>query len=662
MREPQHGTMPLKRRALCIAGAAALSLSMIGTVGCSSNAGSASSAADEANEELVRAMEYADGGDQYDHESIEVTDEHLVAEGAQFVNGVGEENTYIYKGYAHGDNAHYSMYSLYTELITDEDGLLTGVNLTSGDDTWSNKWGDLGANPEITGTLPEGVSFSYTEENGVITPELTVEPDTEAEKAGWSLSAIYLYNVQDDLTTVGTDVAGRRGSTHMEYDASVTLDAAIVDDDDDDEEEAAQGQKGGNRSGGDASADQSQQGEHGNRGGGEGADTQGGERGGRGGEGSEGGQGGGKPADGAANAESADTAAPAEPVGYSYDEATGAITIEGGSYNLVQLQYKFGTEVLFNEFIAVDGNENATAYVEKNFPDTSLEAIEVVDGTGVTNRTKWTYSMLSLMAQREFASWGSTFEDESLYTGGNDGEIGDIDTISGATKTSIPFQSALNQAIEAGYVTGVSDEVEVTIDGGADATDGIDATETPQDQTVVTVNDAGQYVITFDFPAGVDETAHGDGSTMHAIAPNSIEVYALDGEELGTLGVWNLGKGTAGYEAVATYADSSREPGDVDDATVTYVSDWEYPYQPSLTIKDPSITHVVIYYTIGHENLGIAYDLKAMAEAHEVEEAIEALNVDDAAAVSNVLAQYEALNNDVIGTVKNANKLLDAAQ
>lgn len=265
------------------------------------------------------------------------------------------------------------------------------------------------------------------------------------------------------------------------------------------------------------------------------------------------------------------------------------------------------------------------------------------------------------MAQREFASWGTTFEDTSLYTGGNDGEIGDIDTISGATKTSVPFQSALNQAIDAGYVTGIADEVEVTIDGGADGVDGIDASATPQDQTTVTVNDAGQYVVSFDFPAGVDEMNGTDGG-QHAIAPTSVEVYALGGEDLGTLGVWNLGKGTAGYSPVATYADSSKAPGDADDAYVTYASDWEYPYLPTLTVKDPSITHVVIHYQIGHEELGIAYDLAAMAAAQNVGAAIDALDVTDAAAVASVLEQYRALTPDVVGTVKNADKLLSAAE
>lgn len=640
---------------LRLAGVAVAGLGVMAAFGCTStdaasSAASSSSAATESGEGVVLTMEYADGSDALNHKSVEVTDASQVAEGAQFVNGVGAENTYVYKGYAHGDNAHYSMYSLYTELITDEDGLLTAVNLTSGNDTWANKWGDLGANPTITGHLPEGVSFDYTEENGVITPALTVEAGSDAEAAGYSVSAIYLYNVADDLTTVGSDVEGRRGTTHNEYDASISLDAVTVDDDDDDEAAAGKGgssetasDKSG-KSGEAASGESGERSGHGDKSGsGEAASGESGERSGHG-------QAGGEAAEASVEA--------AEPSGYSYDAETGAITIEDGAYNLIQIQYKFGTETVFNEFIAVDGNENASKYVDANFEETDLDVIDVVDNTGVTNRTKWTYSMLSLMVQREFASWGATFEDTSLYTGKDNGEIGDIDTISGATKTSVPFQSALNQAVEAGYVTGVAEDLVATIDGGSDATDGIDVTGVPQDQTTVTVNDEGLYEITFNFPAGIDESGGNDGG-QHAISPNNVEVYALGDEDLGTLGVWNLGKGTAGFTPLAAYADSSQTPGDADDEYATYVSDWDYPYTPTLTVKDPSVTHVVVYYTIGHETLGIAYDLAAMVEAGEVQALIDELDASDAAAVTAAREAYDALTYDVKGTV-DAEKLFAA--
>ena len=625
-------TLGLRAAGVMVAGLGALT-----AFGCAAPAADAPAkdAGDEAAPSFVLAMEYDDGSDQYKHKSVEVTDTSLVGEGAQFVNGVGEENTYVYKGYAHGDNAHYSMYSLYTELITDDDGMLTAINLTSGADTWAGKWGYTGARPIIVGTLPDGVAFDYTEQeqgdDTVIKLDLTVEEGTEADNAGYALTEVYLYDVQDDLTTVGSDVTGKGGrTTHNDYDAQITVAeaAGAVDDDDDDDEQAARDDRAG---AGERGGDQAAASGRGDVGAGAG------ERGG----------------------DAAAAEVPAAPEGVTVDAETATVTIEDGAYNLVQARYQFGTEVYFDQWIVVGDDANAQAWVDANVQETDLSVPHEISGTAVTNRDKWTYSMLSLIAQRELESWGATFEDESLYTGGNDGEIGDIDTISGATKTSVPFQSALNQAIDAGYVKGVSDEVTVTIDAGDPAKDGIDVSAVHQDQSFVTVDDSGRYVLTMDFPAGIDEAAGSDNLT-HAIAPTSVDVYALGDQELGPLGVWNLGNGTAGFTPLASYADSSKAPGDVSDATVTYVSDWDYPYTPVLTVNDPSVTHVVVNYTIGHETLGIAYDLAAMAQAHQVQEAIDALDAGDAQAVAAAREAYDALSNDVKGTVGNYDKLLAA--
>ncbi len=685
MSEVSRRIRPLSRQAfgMRLAGAMIIGVGAMAGFGCSNVAaestddGNPSTEAvqqeeKQAQEPTSTAFEYADGSDMYNHKSVQVTDAALIGEGAEFVNGLDAENTYIYKGYAHSDRAHYAMYSLYTELITNGDGLLTAINLTSGNDTWANKWGALGARPTINGVLPDGVTFEVqtTEEgeNAVITPELTVEAGSEADAAGHAVSAVYLYNVADDLTTVGQDVEGRRGTTHNDYDVSITPEVTIVtadaeEDDDDDDDAQAAGGKGG--ASGEAAG-----GERGGKGEASG-ESAGGERGGKGGESAEGGHGG--SAEGGergGKGEAAAEAAPAEegPVAeadgaidtetYAYDGKTGAITVKNDSYNLVQVVYQLGTEVFFNEFVAIDDNPNATKYIEANFPDTDVDTVGGIEGTATTNRSKWTYSLLSLVQQRELASWGLTFEDTSLYTGNNDGEIGDIDTISGATKTSVPFQDALNQAVAAGYVTGVADYVTVTIDGGSASSDGIDASAVQQDQTTVVKNADGTYQVSVNFPAGIDESV--GGNTTHAIGISQVDLYELGGEDLGTLGVWNLGKGTAGYTPVATYTDSSREAGDVSDSYITYVSDWDYPYNPTFTVNDPDVTHAVVTFTIGHSQLGIAYDLEAMAAACEVEAMIDAMDASDASAVQAARAAYDALITDVKGTVGNYSKLLEA--
>lgn len=592
MKKRYHGkSLGRTAMGLRVATAMVASLGVMAAVGCSSAEPADDPAGDvpeaeqvEQGSAVVLTMEYADGNDLYDQKSIELADASLVADGAVLVNGVGAENTYVYKGFAHGDIAHYSMYSLYTELITDENGLLTAVNLTSGADTWSGKWGAKGSKPTLYGMLPEGVTFDSAVaadgDNTVTTPTLTVEAGTEVEAAGYDLTEIYLYNVLEDGTTVGVDVEGKKGRvSHQEYDAVISFN----------EENPA------------ASVD---------------ADT------------------------------------------YAYDVATDAITVKGGAFNLLQLKYLVGTEVYIEQWIVLGENANAAAFVESHAEVFDTTVSDVVEGTGVTNRTKWTYSMMSIMETREFASWASTFEDVSLYTGGNDGEIGDVDTISGATKTSIPFQSAVNQAISSGYITGIAEDVAVSIDGGELNADGIDVDAVHQDQTVVTVNEDGQYVLTANFPAGIDEAA--DGDLSHAVCVTHVELFALGDQNLGTLGVWNLGKGTSGFTPVATITDTADEPGDVDDAMFSYVSDWEYRFNPVLIVKDPSITHVVVHYEIGHDSLGIAYDLAAMAHAGVVDQMIADMDASDAAAVAAAREAFDALPYDVQGMVANDALLFEA--
>lgn len=682
-----------KAKALRTLGAVAVSLSMMTAFGCSSNVATETATSGSAGEapaaitaptSTVYAMEYGDGSDIYDHDSVLVTDSSLIGEGAQFINGLDVENTYIYKGYAHGDNSHYSMYSLYTELITDSTGLLTGINLTSGVDTWSNKWGSVGAKPTIVGLVPEGVVFNSTETGDgsetKITFDLTVEDGTDAALAGHVVNQIMLYKVAEDGTTVGFDREGKGETVHYDFDA--VIEVATIENPDADDEEGEEGssrpaatnstQQGASEVSGSEGAGESGRGDRGSgdsdrssREGRESGETTESAEGGRGSEvteSTEGGRGGESAEEGYESSEGGhgrQQEPMPEPVGASFDADTNTLTIEDGAYNLVQVRYQFGTEVYFDFFVPVEGDTAAQEWVDTHVEETDMSATDGGEGTASTNRDKWTYAMLSIIGQRQLQSWGPTFEDLSLYTGGNDSEIGDIDTISGATKTSIPFQSALNQAIEAGYVTGVSDYVEVTVDGGDVANGGIDASAVPQDQTTVTVNDEGQYVLTMNFPAGVDES----DSLEHAISVNTVEVYELGDEDMGALGVRNLGKGTAGVAPVASYADSSDEPANVSDEYVVYTSDWDYPYNATITVVDPDITHIVVVYTIGHENLGIAYDLAAMAQAGDVQAMItDAVAAGDADALAQAQEAYEALPNEVKGVVSNYNELLAAQE
>ena len=93
-----------------------------------------------------------------------------LAGGVELVSSEG--NVHKYKGYVHSDGSHFKAYSLYTEITTDDNGVLTAVDITSGNDTFAGKWGyDTST---VEGWLPKGVSFSATQNgDGSWTPALS---------------------------------------------------------------------------------------------------------------------------------------------------------------------------------------------------------------------------------------------------------------------------------------------------------------------------------------------------------------------------------------------------------------------------------------------------------------------------------------------------------
>jgi len=112
-----------------------------------------------------------------------------------------DEHTQIYRGYAHSDNgAHYQGYTVYTAMTVDDNGILTAVDITSGNDTFAGKWGNSqkssgrnGNNP-VNGYLPEGVDFTATQNSdGTWTPVLN-----GAEKYGLGSTTITLMSVNEN--------------------------------------------------------------------------------------------------------------------------------------------------------------------------------------------------------------------------------------------------------------------------------------------------------------------------------------------------------------------------------------------------------------------------------------------------------------------------------
>ena len=109
-------------------------------------------------------------------------------------NGTG---TAVWSTYVKGDNSHYGHYDAQF-TFTVEDGVLTGVDLSSQGTTFGGVWGNISKSTTITGYLPTGVtnttSIEVTGDGVVVSPSLA---GTESI-GGYSVSSATLYQVAAD--------------------------------------------------------------------------------------------------------------------------------------------------------------------------------------------------------------------------------------------------------------------------------------------------------------------------------------------------------------------------------------------------------------------------------------------------------------------------------
>ncbi len=357
----------------------------------------------------------------------------------------------------------------------------------------------------------------------------------------------------------------------------------------------------------------------------------------------------------------------------SYDEATNRVTIDpeaADEVNLIRVTYKIGAEsIYFNTYFPTNeegtpAEEDADAYLDTIEP-TTWDSDEELSEIAVTNRDRWTAIMGTIYQQRTLQSWGAFLEDESL-----DSEIDDLDTVSGATKTSEPFVAALNQAVLDGHVTGVAEDVAFTIDGGKD--NEIDVNTDPKDLSTVSVNESGQYVLDNIFPYG--EVVGGRSTSL-----NEVTVYRT-GKSLTTKEVQEMAKGRSSYESVS-YTPTSLElnptprtnrdgtPMVDSEGNQVYSYSWgdfatnliDFKYQDSgrqrvITALDDSVDAIALSFTIGHATITVAYDLDQMKAAGDVKAQIESMGNEPSKIVA-ARAAYNALNTDVRGFVSNVSKL-----
>lgn len=496
--------------------------------------------------------------------------------------------TASYTGIAHSDLVHYSAYGLTTQITFEKDGTVTGINLTSGNETFAGAWGYKNAAKQmaaVDGYLPDGCSFEVTGNRA--------DGFKPAIKGADSLGVTF-----SGLSYYAVDAAGKATKVEPKVTSAASSAAA-----------------------------------------------------------------GGRARPGAASS--------------TYDDwnyKTGTVKPSDASVNVVCVTYSIGAETAlkFNTYFAIDaaGNVDADASSAANkyldsIAKTTWDVTPDLTGTmAETNRDKWTVVMATVSMQRELQSWS-----KSLASGFEaPGEIDDLDTISGATKTSEPFVAALNQAVKDGYVKSIAQNVKLTIDKGSK--NAIDVNASPADRSTVAKDKQGNYVLTNSFPYGEDR------SQSHGTTLDSIATYAIDGK-VSTAEVAKIAKGRSDYQPLNTYSPKSIIGYEEDDGDPIYSEGWPdfkditgdiavaYDTKDgtapiAITVNNPKITYLALTYTIGHGTITVVYDLAQMEAAGKVNTQIAKMKASSSTQVKAARKAYNALSTDVRGFVTNIDKLVRA--
>ena len=555
-----------------------------------------------------------------------------LSDGVVRVDSTDADQVYEYMGYVHSDGSHYGPYSLYTYITTDANGYITALDMTSGNDMWTGKWGAKGSNPAIEGYLPDGVNFEATHNtDGTWTPTLR-----NAGLNGYSIS---------DLKV-----------TFLSVNSTGTADALGVNQNPDGSRTTGSGQNqtklpvytstdGSVDSNGNITVPST-----------------------------------------ASGVVTSVTESTDSEGNTTYALTTGDV-VDANYYNVVKCAYtlyrpsatvnpddKNIDKVTFNTYFTVgthstDGDDYIDTIEATTWKETDVNT---------TNRDGWT-GLTATLALRMLGSWNAWLQNSSVSTG-LDGELASIDTVSGATKTSDKFVRALNQAYADGYVKGVAEDVAVTIDKNDASLDEIDINSKPQDGTTVTKNNDGTYTV------NAHHRLYGGGRLSFL----NVYPFNLSDKSVGTVGMKELAKATyhdtaasdyageeaAPYQYLKSYNETDTSEADPDKVaklvafgsaateptTVTAIGD-DDPYisltytndgaragndMPiTLTTKSADVTHVVFRYLLGHATFSIAYDLEAMSQVSDVSAKLAAASAADEATVTSARTAYDALPYDV---------------
>lgn len=580
MRESSLGMRAWSKKAAALMIAGALAVSLVPATAL------AATVADNGNAQKTEKLLASKANDP-EKTTVMWADGAWVKDPKAVTNGI-----YQWKTTIKGDGSHYGHYdALFT--FTVKSGVLTAVDLTSQGTTFGGQWGTITPkSTNITGYLPAGVSVAGgTVQDGSAGKTVTVGLEGTDQYGGAVVNAITLCNVKDGALETKTELVQDPADgdwdeveTVVGYDVADSLKAAMT-------EPASESSVTRARPGSGSSAT-------------------------------------------LANTSSVDTSV----VDWNHAEQSFTLA-DPSAYNMAKVTYKIGDYFVFDQYIALDGaNGKGVTY---NVQATDLNAAP--SGIGAKNRDVYTAAAYAVMLQRQLMSWGEV-------TAG--GAKTDLDVVSAATKSS----DSLKEAIYAldGYVypaanhdnpqdlmgvgswgklfTSVSDQLEVTIDKGKASA------STLWDQTSVTTNAAGDYVLTYKLSDDLPVSSLAFFSSPSKL--NIQQMWQLPKSDTNKVEEF-ITKNTADHGICAALGDD-----EVSSSKVTWNSATK-----TVTIKKGSgINYVVVGLGVGKLAqggiCGVPYSLEEMAAATAVTNQIKAMSATDYNAVTAARTAYNALSPD----------------
>ena len=497
---------------------------------------------------------------------------------------------YQWKTTIKGDGSHYGHYDALV-TFTVKNKVLTAVDLTSQGTTFGGQWGVITPkSTNVTGYLPKGVSVQAgAVQDATSGGPVSVKLAGAENYGGYVVNAITLCKVTDD-GKLETEEKQVWDEEDQHYDTVVEVKGYNVADSLTAASESASTESVTGRAGG---------------------------------------GGGGNKGPSLATTSSVDTSV----VNWNHQDQTLTLTNpQSGDYNIAKVSYKIGDYFVFDQYLALDG-ENGTG---KNYDVPATDLAMAPSGIGAKNRDVYTAAAFAVMVQRQLMSWQ-----------GVGGVKQNLDVVSAATKSSDSLVEAIYAAYGYSYpasnhdnpqelmapaawgqlFTSVADDVKLTIDGS----------KSIWDQSSAKTNASGDYEFTY--------------KLSDSIPVSSLKFYKsstkLNAEQMSKIG------------SSATLVDScvtkhTANHGVCADLTADEVTTSGVSYNAAthtITIKKSSgINYVTVGLGVGklasNGIYDVTYSLDEMVAATAVTTQIQKMSAADYNAVTAARAAYNALSPD----------------